>query len=592
MDDQIRRHISLKSKLARRIFILFVFCALIPLLIMSTVSYFFVTAQLKDQAYERLRQQCKNAGYEIYERLLFLEKELGVITRDYNRFRLQNPVKRPYNPQNREGSGFNRIFRVLPDGRTGFVLEHVEDLPPIAFKKWVDVDENRKVVIVQDKDVHFPHLYLKLHIPHEGMVIGEINPLYLWGIGTEGALPPDMDMEIRDLDGKILIASIQDHNLDKYLFNAFKKSSHSGRFESSQDGKAHINSYWSLFMGHRFSIPDWIIIFSQSKASVLSPVSTFSYVFILLILLTFMSVIMLCIHAIRRRTLPIEILKKGAMKIAGGEFGYQVTITSGDEFESLGETFNEMSVKVKKGQDMLMQAAKMSTFGQMAAGIVHEIGQPLSAINGYATVLRMEPDPQKHERYLKMIGEQTERLMEIITKFRTFSRTSKDVFTCLDVNEILDKTHSLLEHNLKIKRVRLEMGLGKGLPLISGDKSGLQQVFLNLMMNAMDALEEKSKEARNIRVKTFVDNGVVNVEISDNGCGIPEEIQQSIYDPFFTTKSEEKGTGLGLAIISSIIHKHNARIHLASTIDQGSCFTISFPSVPLDTGTTQPLVEQ
>lgn len=558
---------------------------------MSTVSYFFVTRQLKDQAYDRLHQQAKNTGYKIYEHLLFLENELETIATHYHQFRFQNQAKRPYNPLNKEGSGFNRIFLLLPGDRILPVIEHAKGLPPISFKHESGSDKNRALVIVQNEKGHFPHLYLKRHIPDKGFIVGEINPLYLWGIGAEGALPPDTDMEIRNLDGKILISSIRSHKLEEHLFNAFEKSAHSGRFESSQEGKAHINTYWSLFMRHRFSNPDWIIIFSQSKASILSPVLKFSYVFIILLLLSFLSVAMLSIYAIRIRTLPIEILKEGARQIANGEFGYQVNITSGDEFESLGATFNEMSLKIKQSQDMLMQAAKMSTFGQMAAGIVHEIGQPLSAISGYSDILIMGVKPQKQEHYLTMLNEQTDRLMKIITKFRSFSRTSKDVFTPVNINEILAKTHSLLEHNLQIKSIQLKMRTENGLPLIPGDTNGLQQVFLNLMINAIDALEEKAKGQRHIWVKTFMDNGVVKVEISDNGCGIPEAIQQSIYDPFFTTKSEDKGTGLGLAIISSIVHKHNAHINLVSKIDEGSHFTISFPSTQPDTSATQPLIE-
>ncbi|MGD9366548.1 MAG: HAMP domain-containing sensor histidine kinase [Desulfobacteraceae bacterium] len=112
-----------------------------------------------------------------------------------------------------------------------------------------------------------------------------------------------------------------------------------------------------------------------------------------------------------------------------------------------------------------------------------------------------------------------------------------------------------------------------------GDKNGLQQVFLNLINNAVDALEEKQKDERKIRIHATSNGDSVHIEIADNGCGIPEEVKQSIFDPFFTTKGEDKGTGLGLSIIGTILQKHNASIQLTSDVNQGTCFSISIPAI-------------
>ena len=229
---------------------------------------------------------------------------------------------------------------------------------------------------------------------------------------------------------------------------------------------------------------------------------------------------------------------------------------------------------------MLMKAAKMSAFGQMGAGIVHEIGQPLSAISGYAELLKIGVAPEKHQRYLDTIYSETRRLAKIISKFRVFSRSSQDVAEPLDLNVVLDNVQELLSHNLVMKRVDMELVKEERLPLISGDKDALRQVLLNLIINACDALEEKAEEERQIKVETYADDGMVVAAVSDNGCGIPPEIQQSVFDPFFTTKGEDKGTGLGLAVINSIVHKHNGRIELKSVVGQGSRFTISFPAAP------------
>lgn len=573
--------ISFNSKVARRIFSMFIFCALIPLLTISAVSYFFVSNQLEDQAYERLRQQCKSQGVQIYEHLTNLEIEITAAASEYNQNGLKNFIKRPYDAYTREGSGFKRIFLLKPDGTIKSIIDHFEGLRPIKFESLINDDTDQILISLESEDDHFPLLFIKRLLdpaqPEKGYVVGEINPIYLYGIGTEGALPPEVNMEVRQLDGKILISSFAGKQLDANFSNTFMLNSSTGKFTSIYNGKSYINCYWSLFLRHRFGCPDWVIIFNQSQASILSPVIKFSYIFILLILLTFLSIVLLSIRAIKKRTIPIETLKRGAMRIANGEFGHQVTITSADEFEDLSKTFNEMSDKLKQDQALLLQAAKMSTFGQMGAGIVHEIGQPLSAISGYADLMRLGQSPDKHQHYLETICTATERLAKIISKFRIFSRSSEETFQQLNLNDILDNTHDLLEHNLNIKSVRLEVAKNNELPFVQGDQDALQQVFLNLIVNAIDAVEEKPEGERFIWVKSYADTEMVHIDISDNGCGIPPESQQSVFDPFYTTKSEDKGTGLGLAIISSIIHKHKGKIALASVVDEGTRFIISLP---------------
>ena len=119
----------------------------------------------------------------------------------------------------------------------------------------------------------------------------------------------------------------------------------------------------------------------------------------------------------------------------------------------------------------------------------------------------------------------------------------------------------------------------KNLPHILGDNQGLEQVISNLLINAMHALEDKEDDQRIIKIKTYSSQDKVMVEIEDNGCGIPEEIQGNIFDPFFTTKGVDKGTGLGMAIVESILHKHNAEISVISTVGIGTKFTISFTAL-------------
>jgi signal transduction histidine kinase len=592
MSRQLVNQVSYKNKVARRIFAVFIVCSLIPLLTISAASFFYVSSQLRSQAYERLHQYCKSQGFSIYEHLVFLENELAHVAYEFNTGNIENAARQPFNPISREGSGFRRIFRLFPDGRTVSILAFFKDLCPIAVKPLLQLDTKRTLMACRKSGDKFPPLYLRRLLnpmkPEDGYIVGEIDPIFLFGIGTQGALPPEMNMEIRQLDGELLISSFLGINYSREFKENYDRSPMTGKYESVYNQKQYINSYWSLFLNHRFGSPDWIVILSQPKAIVLSPLTRFALIFILMILLTLFSIMLFSMRAIRKRMIPVGILQDGAMRIAKGEFGYQVAIASGDEFEALSSTFNEMSNKLKQGQSMLMQAAKMSAFGQMGAGIVHEIGQPLSAISGYAELLQMGMAPDKHRRYLETICSETQRLAKIISKFRVFSRSSRDVAELLNLNEVIDNVNDLLGHNLTIKQVRLELLKDERLPSISGDKDALRQVLLNLIINARDALEEKPAEDRLIKIESYAGGGMVNVTVSDNGCGIPPEIQQSIFDPFYTTKSEDKGTGLGLAVISSIIHKHNGKIELESVVHKGSRFTVSFPEAILAESTGEP----
>ncbi len=305
--------------------------------------------------------------------------------------------------------------------------------------------------------------------------------------------------------------------------------------------------------------------------------ANFKKIFPLLILLTFLVVSLLSVVQIRKRLVPIEKLKKGAEKIAEGEFGSVVEIKSGDEFEGLADSFNDMSEKLKMNQALLVQTAKMSAFGQMAAGVVHEIGQPLTSISGFTDLLLEGKTTRKQEKRLLIINRELLRLHDIISKFKSFSRLSDDIMAPISIDEALRNTYSLLEHQIQIKGVRYQREAAEDLPRVMGDENSLRQVFVNLSINAFDALGEKRDGEPTIKVKTYARNDEVHVEFEDNGPGMPEEVRKRVFDPFFTTKSEDVGSGLGLAIIDSILHKHSARVRCDSEEGRGTRFTLSFP---------------
>ena len=237
-------------------------------------------------------------------------------------------------------------------------------------------------------------------------------------------------------------------------------------------------------------------------------------------------------------------------------------------------------------EGQLAQAEKLSSIGLLAAGVAHEVNTPLAVISSYTQMLtRQLRGDDRLGPLLEKITQQTFRASEIVNGLLNFSRTSGAEYRETDVNVIIRDTLTLLEHQFKTSQISVEMSLMAELPPILGNAGKLQQVFLNLFLNAKDAMAASGPavngERRSLRVATEV-NGHVSVSIADNGSGIAPEHLRRIYDPFFTTKTARKdgqprGTGLGLAVTYGIIQEHSGKIHVESQVGQGTTFYLEFP---------------
>jgi PAS domain S-box-containing protein len=226
----------------------------------------------------------------------------------------------------------------------------------------------------------------------------------------------------------------------------------------------------------------------------------------------------------------------------------------------------------------LSQADKLSSIGLLAAGVAHEVNTPLAVISSYAQMLskQLQGDTQKGA-LLEKITRQTFRASEIVNNLLNFSRTSGTEFTAVDVNKIISDTLALLEHQFKVSRIKVQDERNTQIPPIHGNAGRLQQVFLNLFLNAKDAMSNGGT----LRVVTA--NGEsVSVTVSDTGTGIAQEHIQRIYDPFFTTKTtpregQPRGTGLGLSVTYGIIQEHAGKIRVESRHGEGTTFYLDFP---------------
>ena len=228
-------------------------------------------------------------------------------------------------------------------------------------------------------------------------------------------------------------------------------------------------------------------------------------------------------------------------------------------------------------ESQLSQAEKMSSIGLLAAGVAHEVNTPLAVISSYAQMLQKQLNgDEKRAALLDKITRQTFRASEIVNSLLNFSRTSGSEFADVDLNKIIHETLALLEHQFKTSRVKVQEDLLPSLPTIHGNSGKLQQVFLNLFLNAKDAMAGGGT----LRVTTRNGDGV-RVEVCDSGSGIAQEHIQRIYDPFFTTKNGgregRKGTGLGLSVTYGIIQEHAGKIQVESRVGEGTTFYLDFP---------------
>ena len=280
---------------------------------------------------------------------------------------------------------------------------------------------------------------------------------------------------------------------------------------------------------------------------------------------------------------PLGGRDSGAPELEGRVANISIAPLVSREFQALGRIILIDDITARVGlESQLAQAEKLSSIGLLAAGVAHEVNTPLAVISSYTQMLtkQLRSRGEENDRLaplLDKITKQTFRASEIVNGLLNFSRTGGSEFRSTDVNAVVRETLALLEHQFKIGNIELVTDFEEGLPEIQGNSGKLQQVFLNLLLNAKDAMPAGGR----LQVATSA-NDSVTVTITDSGSGIAPEHVQRIYDPFFTTKSapkegERRGTGLGLAVTYGIMQEHTGKIHVESQPGAGTTFALEFP---------------
>ena len=337
---------------------------------------------------------------------------------------------------------------------------------------------------------------------------------------------------------------------------------------------------------------------------------------IILTLIVLVLTIVVLTLFIRVVTKPVKMLVAVTDQVSRGDLEQRVKIDQHDEIGHLANTFNNMieslrqsrieieeynrnleekiierTLALEDAQSQLIQSEKMSAIGQLAAGVAHELNNPLGGILGYAqfALEKMKKQVSKgapttemdsYIRYLTDIESQSRRCKNIVQNLLRFSRSSRTTeFEDIDVNKVLDETRTFVEHQLHMNQIGLAVDLAPKLPTIHGNAGQLQQVFTNMMINAMHASPPETEIKIITRCSPALGefDGAIEVLFIDQGTGITPENIKKIFEPFFTTKEVGKGTGLGLSVSYGIIKDHGGEIKIDSTIGKGTTFTIVLP---------------
>jgi two-component system NtrC family sensor kinase len=296
---------------------------------------------------------------------------------------------------------------------------------------------------------------------------------------------------------------------------------------------------------------------------------------------------------------PISGLIKKIQRVGRGEFDTEVPVNRKDELGELAHEFNQMAANLRDAERRLLEEAgrkadleqrmrhmeRLATIGQLASGLAHEIGTPLNVISGRASYLKKKVnDTESLEKNLDVIVRQSQRITKIIKHLLNFSRKKPPECIRTEIPSVIESTLDLLENRIRRQGVRVVRSFPPDLPLVEGDPEQLQQVFLNIMLNAVQAMPNGGELIFEGRAITNGDQTIegyrpkyAEIQIRDTGVGMKPEVLENIFKPFFTTKWDGKGTGLGLPISYGIVRDHGGTIDVESEEGKGTTVSIRFP---------------
>ena len=454
------------------------------------------------------------------------------------------------------------------------------------------------------------------------------------------------DIAIVDPGGRVLACSLEGERVgrihDQAMAEAISKRRVLWRLDRTSSGFLPVYRDLKVFAPlTRDGIPWGGVYLRLPLADVMASIAASQRLIILLVVLDGAVIVMFGSLLLSRIIIkPLKALVRATEGIAQGEYDQAILIEDGNEIGKLAEAFNAMTHRLRESQrDVdeyvrsleianqrlqqtqmeLMRSEKLASIGRFAAGVAHEVGNPLGAILGYTSILQQGIDnPTEGSDYLRRIEVEIQRINKIIRELLDFSRPSHVEIRDVDLNRVVEDCLSLLSYQRSFKDIEPCLQLKKSIPPVQADESQIQQIFINLIINAVDAMapeggtltlqtddyilqsaptgyNEGARRRRDDPAQADyshmrrpqrtepvlglfpVGTRIVCARVTDTGCGIQAEDLEKIFDPFFTTKDPDKGTGLGLSVSMRILESFGGKIEVVSQVGKGSTFSVLFP---------------
>ena len=423
-----------------------------------------------------------------------------------------------------------------------------------------------------------------------GYVVGQLNPdAFLKYFPRNGDGHRDPRVYILRGEGEFLLCT-QLADLDEPpLMEAGAMGSEEARIVTLENGEKVIRHVRAL------GFLDWQVMSEIPYRVALANVIRFRNHAMVGVGVLLVQISILAFYLSRLLTVPIKELARTARKIGEGNLAVTVPVLTRDEighlarafdemrrqlkdlYENLEKKVNERTQELKQAQFQILHQEKMASLGLMAAGIAHEIGNPLTSISSVIQLMKRRLKDPRNQQEMDAILENINRISRIVRELVDFSRPTSEELQPTDVNRVIQSAVGIMRYDRRAKHIVFHVDLDPSLPPLTLVADQLQQVLINILVNALDAMETRGQD---LYVRSRRQNRQVIIEVQDTGVGIPEEALSRIFEPFYTTKEVGRGTGLGLTVSYGIIRKFKGDIQVESKVGKGTTFRIILPIEP------------
>jgi signal transduction histidine kinase len=595
---------SLRSKVARRIFSIFLLCALLPFAGLVVISYYQVKTFFDEKNHRQLHDLAKLYGMDVHERLQLLHGSLSVIA---SSIRLTGQLLDEDSLEKLPGLHKDRwhaLSLFTSDHRRRDILSQLSVSPPEPTPQARKHRAAGRAVISIDPSAASgaPRLLMSVRIdpgnPDRGVLFGEIKETYLWGIGESRLMPSHIEACVQSHTGITLkCPPSMRSTLPDALMKQIGRSS-VGNLQWAHDDRSYLASYWTIPMDYEFGTEGWVVVLRTTKEGALASIEDLRSTFLLGILASAGLSILLAIVQIRKRLIPVEKLKEVTERIARQEFGSRVDIQTDDEFAELADSINSMADQLGRQFDTLstlfestkQHAAELEKANKAKddfLGVMsHELRTPLAIILGHVGILRGDLLGELNTAQAgaaAKIEKHSRELLALVNSILQATLIEADQVVVesqpLNLTELLAGLKTSYETPLE-KPVNLMWRYPSDLPIINADKEKLLRILQNLVDNAIKFTSEGEVS---ILARSNPQNDVVEFAVVDTGVGIAKEERATIFEMFRQVDNSGtrnfEGLGLGLFIAKRFAQLMGGDIVVVSESGRGSTFTVTLPIV-------------